>query len=64
MTRCEGWRRYGGAFSFGIPKWEQCKKDAVVTLTVKGETTKFPACLECWKEAKDRGNEIEAAEPI
>ena len=52
--RCEGWRRLGGVFTFGIPKWYQCKNKATVMLTVlqkdKPRTT-LPACQTCWSEA-------------
>ena len=68
MTKqCEGWRRSGGAFSFGPVKWEQCKKDAVVELVViqdKKETT-IPSCMICWDKAM--GNDkikIKHAEPL
>lgn len=63
--RCEGYRRYGGAFSMTKPRWEQCKNDAVVTLTVKqAEVEEMPACMECWNEAKEHNIEIISAEPI
>ena len=54
-TRCEGWRRYGGAFSFGKPRWVQCEMAAVVTLRVKQDNviSDQPACLKCWNEAKE-----------
>lgn len=64
-TRCEGWRRYGGAFTLGPVRWEQCKNDATVTLTVEQETTeRMPACMECWREAQERGIKIHASEPL
>ncbi len=33
-VRCEGWRRYGGAFTLGSPRWEQCGNDATVMLEI------------------------------
>ena len=53
--RCEGWRRHGGAFTFGPVKWEQCENDATVMLTViqDGKQTVQPACQECWQEGSD-----------
>lgn len=51
---CEGYRRYGGAFTFGPMKWEQCKEKAEFQITVKQEeegTQTFPMCKTCWKEA-------------
>lgn len=53
--RCEGYRRYGGAFTFGPVRWERCKEDAVVllTMTQEGKESKLPSCLRCWKEARD-----------
>ena len=64
-TRCEGYRRYGGAFTLGPVRWEQCKNDAAVTLTVEQETTeRMRACMECWNEAKERGIKIHGAEPL
>lgn len=64
-TRCEGWRRYGGAFSLGPVKWEQCKEDAIVMLTVvqDGKTEKLPACKTCWKECIEKNIRIEKVEP-
>lgn len=63
--RCEGWRRYGGAFTLGPVKWEQCKEDAIVMLKVKQEKTEeLPACLHCWNEGKEKGITILSAEPI
>jgi hypothetical protein len=63
--RCEGWRRYGGMFTFGKPVWEQCKNDAIVILEVKQEQIeKMPSCMDCWKEAIDRKIEILSASPL
>ena len=63
--RCEGWRRYGGAFTLGPVKWEQCKNEAVVILTVKQEEIEdLPACLDCWNEAIDRRIKIISSKPI
>ena len=66
-TRCEGWRRYGGAFTLGRPQWEQCKSDAVVLLTVEqdGKVLKdSPACADCWKEGQKAGIKQIEAKPI
>lgn len=55
-TRCEGWRRYGGAFSLGPVSWEQCKDNATVTAVFtnlgdkKGK--RMPACDHCLREAQ------------
>lgn len=65
--RCEGYRRNGGAFTYGPVKWVQCPKNAVVNLTVtQGKETKtFPSCQECWKEATEcRQIAVVKAEPI
>jgi hypothetical protein len=64
--RCEGWRRYGGAFTLGPVKWEQCKNDAIVVLKVEQEKVveNMPSCLECWNEAKASGILIHSAEPL
>lgn len=70
--RCEGWRRKGGAFTFGPVVWKQCSNEASVMLTVlqkpKGEKKKIrqvlPACPTCWQECIDTGIEIEKAAPI
>lgn len=63
--RCEGWRRYGGAFSFGPPVWRQCENEAIVVLTVEQEKIEeLPACLECWNEARERDIKIWRAEPL
>lgn len=51
MARCEIFRRYGGAFSLGPVRWEQCPNEA----TVQGVDPKFPdatvpVCSECVPE--------------
>lgn len=64
--QCEGWRRYGGAFTLGPVKWEQCKNEAVIVLTMKqdGEVQEWPACLDCWIEGQKKGIEIISSKPI
>jgi len=66
MAQCEGWRRYGGAFSFGPVKWVQCENEATVLLTVvqKGTEAEMPACSTCWQEAIDNKIEIKEAKPL
>ena len=61
--RCQGYRRYGGAFSLGPVVWRQCKEDAVATLTVvqDGKEELFPACVVCWAECVNTGIQIKAA---
>lgn len=51
--RCEGWRRYGGAFTLGPVHWEQCKEEATVILNLKqkGKVQELPSCSTCWAEA-------------
>jgi hypothetical protein len=56
--QCEGWRRKGGAFSFGPPVWTQCPNPAVVLVTLEQDkkvVENSPACLECWKEGVKLG---------
>ena len=57
--QCEGWKRTGGAFSFGPVRWDQCENDATVTLTVKQKEESgckwvklkpLPSCTDCWNE--------------
>lgn len=64
--RCQGWRRYGGVFTFGPVKWEQCTKRAVIMLTVRqeGKTETLPACKECWNETLLTGIKVLASKPI
>lgn len=64
--RCEGQRRYGGAFSLGPVHWEQCSNDATVMLTVEqdGETTTLPGCNQCWTECIENGLKVIEAKPI
>lgn len=53
--QCEGWRRYGGAFTFGPVKWEQCRENATVMVTIKqgAEDVKtLPACDHCLRECQ------------
>lgn len=63
--QCEGFRRYGGAFTLGPVTWQQCKEEATVELEVKqdGEVKKFPACVRCWRECIDNKIEIISVEP-
>lgn len=65
--RCEGHRRYGGAFTLGPVKWEQCRNTATVLLTVEqnGQILKdSPACAECWEEGRRAGIKQIDAKPI
>lgn len=67
--RCEGYRRYGGAFSFGPARWEQCRETATVMLTMiqdgNTEQQRLPACGMCWAEAaRTHEIHIQTAEPI
>lgn len=63
--RCEGWKRTGGAFTFGPVSWKQCENQAVVMLKVRQEKEEeLPACLECWHECKENKIEILAVEPL
>lgn len=65
--RCEGFRRYGSAFSLGPVTWVQCCETATVMLTVKqdGETQMLPACPTCWEEARNtKGITVTDAKPI
>ena len=51
--QCEGWRRYGGAFTLGPVLWKRCKRPGEVILTFKdesGKTKSLPACKVCWDE--------------
>lgn len=65
-TRCEGWRRHGGAFTLGPVRWEQCEKDAAVKLEVEQDSVKqlVSVCLTCWREGRMRGIKILSAEPL
>ena len=53
LTQCEGYRRTGGAFSFGPVKWAQCKEHAVFMLEFIQEKKeeRMPACMTCLNEA-------------
>jgi len=65
--RCEGYRRYGGAFTLGPVRWEQCHNTATVLLTIEqnGEILKdSPACAECWEEGRKAGIKQIEAKPI
>jgi hypothetical protein len=64
--RCEVWRRYGGAFTFGPVRWEQCKNDAIVSLTVQqdGQPKTCPVCMKCWREAISNEIEIKNVVPL
>ena len=64
--KCEGWRRYGGALSFGTPTWTQCSNEAIAMITVKqdGEIKTLPGCSICWQECINNGIEIVKTTPI
>lgn len=64
--QCEGWRRTGGAFTFGPVKWEQCKNNAIVMITVTqdGKTETLPACVECWNECINTKIKISEVKPL
>jgi hypothetical protein len=70
--QCEGWRRYGGVFTFGPVRWEQCKNDSIVMLTVRQEeenthkmkTEELPSCQTCWDECKKNDIEIKEQEEL
>lgn len=66
MIQCEGYRRYGGAFTLGPVRWAQCKEKAIVMLEVlqDGEVLKQPSCKKCWEESIEYGIKITNAEPI
>jgi hypothetical protein len=67
IPRCEGYRRYGGAWTLGPVKWQQCTATATVMLTIKqdGKKQKLPACPKCWQEARGwKGIIVLDAEPI
>jgi hypothetical protein len=66
LPRCEGMRRYGGAFTFGLPRWEQCREMATVELWVvqKGSLASFPACHKCWEEAIEWEMDIKEVKPL
>jgi hypothetical protein len=67
-NRCEGWRRYGGAFTLGPVHWEQCEAQGIVRLKFKdadtGKVRTLPACKECWAECLATGVTIIEAKPI
>ena len=52
-TRCEGWRRYGGAFTLGRAEWKQCENDATLLISTveDGKESEVPSCERCWREA-------------
>lgn len=64
--RCEGYKRTGGAFTFGTPVWRRCESEATVMVTAEqdGTVSSFPVCHSCWSEAVERGITIVEATPI
>lgn len=65
-VQCEGYRRYGGAFTLGPVKWVQCEENATVTLTAvqNSEVKKLQICIACWKEAIENDVAIIDAVPM
>ena len=64
--QCDGWRRYGGAFSLGPIIWKQCPNEAIVELEIvqDNKKSKMAACNSCWEEALDTPSIIiESARP-
>jgi hypothetical protein len=66
IIQCEGWRRFGGAFTLGPVKWVQCENEAVVILEVvqDDKKTEQPVCIYCWDEGMSHGIQINSAVPI
>jgi hypothetical protein len=64
--RCEGYRRYGGAFTLGPVKWEQCKEEATVLITFSNNagTHVLPGCAKCWAECIENKLNIVSVIPI
>ena len=64
--RCEGYRRYGGAFTLGPITWVQCTNNAIVELTAvqDNKESTFPACLHCWKEAIEKKINVTSVVPL
>ena len=62
--RCEGWRRYGGAFSIGLPEWRQCDNDGIALIKTTNNDKPLPCCNICWNEIKKNEIIIESVEPI
>lgn len=67
--KCEGMRRYGGAFSLGPPRWVPCEEKPIVMLTLRQgasiEKQEMPACKTCWEEAlRTVGIEVITARPL
>ena len=66
MKQCEGYRRYGGAFSLGPVTWEQCKKVATVLLTISegSKEQTLPSCQVCWDECLQNNIKVIRVKPI
>lgn len=66
--KCEGYRRYGGAFTMGPVQWVPCTETATVIIRVRQKNKdidELPACLTCWGEAMENdGMEVLSARPI
>jgi len=64
--RCEGFRRYGGAFTLGPIEWEQCEENAIVYITTRINNKKqiIPSCKKCWEESIENGIKIIEVKPV
>lgn len=64
--KCEGYRRYGGAFTLGPVKWVQCTNDAIVNITFVQDEKELtlPGCMECWQECIENKLNIKSVVPI
>jgi len=61
VSKCQGWRREGGAFTLGPVVWRQCDGKPVVRMNVRQEgeeTGDLPSCERCWRGA-DANPEVE-----
>jgi hypothetical protein len=67
LKQCQGFRRYGGAFTLGPVRWEQCKEAPIVLITLisgtTGKPTTMPACNTCWLECINQKVELIKVEP-
>lgn len=61
-NQCEGWIRYGGVFTLGVPEWKQCKNEGIVIATIEnkdGDKHTGPLCNDCWQRVIQDGLKIE-----
>jgi len=58
--KCAGKRRFGGAFTMGIPEWRDCPDEPTMAVVLEGQEEAMPCCINCMKELGSFGYQIKS----